>query len=300
MIVAVDAQGNRIYASADEEYEESFCPICGERVRHKNKGKVKKPYFSHIETDNCQFGRDKDAKSQWHIRIQEYFPKEAREYIFRDEATGEKHIADVFLEDKNTVIEVQHSRIDEAEFISRTAFHLNNGRRVVWLFDESIESDKPNYGRFKTTYVEPAGVSISSIMLEPYQVRKYKWLRNPRKMLTAVPNEYLHSKKYSVCVYTGTEGDVFHRIVKQEYNYEEVVFSLHEIVMKEGIDVDEFFTFESYWQNQEPWKEVFELRRELAEEARENIERLRIQEIERQMNDKSYYRRAPVRRGRRF
>lgn len=273
MIVAEDANGNRIYASAEEDYKECFCPDCKERVRHKNKGKIRKPYFAHIETDNCQFGRDKDAKSEWHIRIQEYFPKEAREYIFRDEKTGEKHIADVFLEDKNTVIEVQHSRIEEDEFISRTAFHLNNGRRIVWLFDESVDSDKPNYGRFKTTYEERPHMSLNDVLNYPYQVRTYKWLRNPRKMLAVVPNEYLHSDRYSVCVFTGTEGDIFHRIVGQQYDYEEVVFSIHEIMMKEGMDVDEFFAFENYWQSQEPWKEEFAWRKKMYEEARAEIER---------------------------
>ena len=272
MFVAYDKDGNRIYA---DEYkgEECFCPKCGKPVRHRM-GKIRKAHFSHRPEENCPYGLDKDYKSEWHIRMQEYFPKEAREYRFKDEETGEIHIADVFLEEANTVLEFQHSRIEEEEFVKRTAFHLKQeGRRVVWLFDESVESEKPNYGRFKPTYVESSAKSLNEILNYHYHVRTYKWLRNPRRMIKAVPKEYLHSKRYGVCVFTGTEGDVFHRIVDEHYDYEEVVFSLHDIQMSEAMNVDEFFLFESHWQNQEPWKADFEERKNYCAEVKEYIKR---------------------------
>ena len=61
--------------------------------------------------------------------MQEYFPREACEVRFVDDETGEIHIADAFLEGSNTVLEFQHSPISEQEFLSRTIFHLKNGRR---------------------------------------------------------------------------------------------------------------------------------------------------------------------------
>ena len=45
--------------------------------------------------------------------MQEYFPREACEMRFVDDETGEIHIADVFLEASNTVLEFQHSPISE-------------------------------------------------------------------------------------------------------------------------------------------------------------------------------------------
>ena len=256
MIVAKDAEGQRIYASREIDYKECFCPACEERLKHKNKGKVKRPYFSHLAKSDCEYGKG-DYKSEWHIRMQEYFPEEAREYLFKDEETGEKHIADVYLKEVNTVIEFQKSRISQEEFNSRTFFHQKNGRRIVWIFNESVDSEKPNYGRFRATYEEKSNKSPNDILNYHYQVRTYRWLRNPRRMLSSVPDNLLQSGEYSVCVYTGTEGDLFHRIIGETQGFEEVVFSIHDIAIKEKMDVEEFFKPELVWQNEDPWKEEF-------------------------------------------
>lgn len=258
MFVAVDDKDERVYASSCETYQNCFCPVCGERLRHKNKGKIRRPHFAHIEETNCELRKNKDYNNEWHTRMEELFPIETREYRFVDSKTKEKHIADIYIKDANTVIEFQHSRIDEEEFISRTAFHLNNGRRIVWVFDESPRTKSARL--IKRHYSETAMTTPNGILHGPYYDRTYIWLRNPRRVLAKVPEEYLHSKRYSVCVYTG-EDNTLHRIIKESDGFHQVIFSLHEIKLSETIDIEEFFRFESFWREQEPWKSEFQWRK---------------------------------------
>lgn len=254
MLVAADKQGNRLYAeSSGKRYTECYCPVCGAPVVHKI-GRVRRTHFAHRSDTNCYFGRDKDYKSEWHIRMQDYFPKEAQEFIFVDKETGEKHIADVFLKESNIVLEFQHSPIEEKEFWLRTIFHLKNKRRVVWLFDESVANQKSGYfGRFK-----PDDCAWEQW---PYEDKCYKWLRKPRSFLAKINEFEKWHNFFSICVYTGNKGDVFHRIFREHIGFEYVTFSLHNIEMKTNIDAEEFFKPESYWQGQDPWKEIFEQRR---------------------------------------
>lgn len=116
MIVALDKDGNRIYANATERYKECFCLECGKPLVHKM-GEIKAHHFAHKADSDCPYGKDKDSKSEWHIHMQELFPPESLEVRFKDEATREVYIADVYLESSKTVIEFQHSPIDiEKEF----------------------------------------------------------------------------------------------------------------------------------------------------------------------------------------
>lgn len=282
MFVALDAQGNRLYAEDEEKYSECFCPACGEPLKHK-KGKVRRPYFAHLPDTKCHYGQDKDYKSEWHIRMQDYFPKEAREYLFVDEETGEKHIADVFVKDANTVLEFQHSPIDEQEFVSRTYFHLKNKRRIVWLFDESSEKEGSSRLRIDSSSWQPW----------PYTTLCYKWLYKRRSILKSGPPISQFHLYYSVCVYTGTEGDMFHRIVAENNGFEYVTFSLHNIELNEHIDIEEFFRTERYWAEQEPLKSIID---ERIKEQNRIIEEQRRMERQRVNQAFQYLLRNPPRR----
>lgn len=247
MFVAYNAQGERVYADEYQKGSDCFCPECRERVKHRN-GTIRIPHFAHVSKSNCKWGSDKDSKSEWHIRMQNYFPREQQEVRFEDPESGEVHIADVFVESKNTVIEFQHSPIDEEEFHRRTAFHFKYGRRVVWVFDESKENPAENeFGRFKKDEY--------MVGQWPYQDLIFKWMYRRRRFLAnGVPlNKAVNF--YSVCVYTGTEGDVLHRIVEQMKGFEYVYFSLHSIELSKDLDVDDFFRIEQYWGSQSPLKE---------------------------------------------
>ncbi len=239
MRIALDSDNNRIIASTDAKNIDCFCQCCGEKVIAKA-GKIKIPYFSHMPKSECKFGKEKDYKSEWHIRMQDYFPQDCQEIRFPDERTKQTHIADVYLEKTKTVIEFQHSPISTDEFFSRTAFHISEGRRIVWVFDESSTSDR-EMGRLSKIGVE-----------RPYDNIKYHWMYSPRKCLESVPQ--FRSSNYSVCVYTGTEGDVLHRIIAEDFLLSDIVLSVHSITMSSDIDIDEFFFAEEHWLNQEPYK----------------------------------------------
>ncbi len=229
MLVAHDKAGNRIYANNDERYKECFCPECGKPLTHK-KGEMRVSHFAHKVDENCPYALDKDSKSEWHIHMQELFPSESLERRFKDDYTGEVHIADVYLKQSNTVIEFQHSPISVEEFKSRTLFHVNNGRRIVWVFEERGKDPDSEYGRLRKEDGE-----------------WYRWLRSPRRMLASIGNvSVLQASNYSVCVYYGEE-DIVHRLINEAFDYSEVVLSVHPIKLYENMDSDDFFKPETYW-----------------------------------------------------
>ncbi len=237
MFVAFDSDGNRVYADSAVGSATYYCPACNETLKLRS-GSVKKTHFAHLPGTDCYYGRDNDYKSEWHIRMQEYFLRETREVRFVDETTGEIHIADIFIADSNTVLEFQHSPIPANEFIGRTAFHLKNGRRIVWLFDESSQGKRGSFGRFRLD-------EDFSIAGKKY----YKWMYQPRHCLSMGPILKEVFDRYSVCVYTGTEGDVFHRVVDQQDQYQWVAFSEKTIQMEQGLNIEQFFEFDSVWLN---------------------------------------------------
>ncbi len=198
------------------------------------------------------YGTDKDSKCKWHIRMQSLFPPESIEYRFYDKETRElKDIADVFLGHSNTVIEFQHSPISDEDFRGRTMFHISEGRRVVWVFDESKE--KSEYGRLKLAEDSWLGDWLHKKVC-------FEWPRSPRKVIKSVCDEQILDtyNNFCICIYLGDEKDVIHRIIKQEYGFESIVLSLHEIELKRELDEDEFFLPEDYWLLQSPWKELIE------------------------------------------
>ena len=140
---------------------------------------------------------------------------------------------------------------------------------MVWLFDESTASENSqSYGRF----------AEDDCQWEqwPYIDKSYRWLRNPRRFLNKGPNLRQFYQVYSVCVCTGTEGDVFHRIVGEHIDFQYVTFSLHNIKMSNSLDIEEFFNPEIMWQSQDPGKT--EITRRIAEHKHHQA-KLVIQDI---------------------
>ncbi len=249
MLVAHDKNHNRIYADSETKYKECYCPICGELLTHK-KGKHKRPYFSHKQDTTCLYEVDKDSKCEWHIRMQELFPKEAIEVRFNDKNTGElRFIADVYLKESNTVIEFQHSRINDADFFARTMFHIQEGRRIVWVFDE--RKDGSEYGRLKK--IEPDVFSRDPW----YNDSRYKWSPS-RIVLNSIKNDFGQDQEgnYSICLYLNDDDNTFRRVIYHDWDYKEITLSLHSIKAEVEINLDEFFLPEDYWKSQSPWKEM--------------------------------------------
>lgn len=223
MLVAHDKNGNRIYANSGIKYEECFCPECGEQLIHKM-GEHNRPHFSHKPKSACSYGDDRDNKSPWHIHMQELFPKEALEVRFYDAKIGETHVADVFLKDSNTVIEFQHSHITDEEFLKRTEFHIREGRRIVWVFDESKEGSA--FGKLKKA--DYPG--------------EFDWPHMSRKALNAVReiNDLYNLANYSICLYLGDEADCVHRIMREHVGFKYVTLSPC-IALDSNMNPDVFF-----------------------------------------------------------
>jgi len=261
MYVALDKNGNRIYADDEQRYIDCFCPVCGELLIHR-KGTKKRAHFSHKQKSDCFMGLNKDYMSEWHIRMQSFFPKESREYRFKDEITGEVHIADVFDRKTNTVIEFQHSPIDEKEYLSRTYFHLNNGRRIAWIFDESREHIKEGYeGRLKHDDLFVLGGHFKGVPLSwLYAERSFEWLYAPRSFLAMGPNLKDYNNKYSVYVYTGENENVVQRIIHEDISFKFITLSVNEITMKKDMSTDLFFLSEKLLLSQDPWKKKIEVK----------------------------------------
>ena len=253
MFFALDENGVRVNAE-DGIFSNCVCPACRNPVKQR-RGDTNRHHFAHIKKDlSCPFEYNKDYvnMSEWHIRMQGYFPKKHREHIFTDMETGEKHIADVYIEEINTVLEFQYSSLKKQEFLDRTMFHLKEGRRLVWLFDESWKnSDEKSYNKtfFKFGKLEKAYNRVKG----PYSRKSYRWLYR-RKFVEDGPP--LYRPNYSVCVFTGAEGDVFHRILSLDKDH--IIISLHDITMSKELNIEEFFRPETYWQEQSPWNETFE------------------------------------------
>lgn len=226
MITALDNNGQRVYADTVDRGTPCFCQVCGEPMRLK-RGTRRMAHFSHLPESQCSYAAE---KGEWHIRMQNYFPKETQEKVFRDENTKEIHVADVFLEESNTVLEFQHSRISLEEYMKRTIFHTSNKRRIVWLFDESSSSKNRTYGRFKA------------------EDDWYHWIGTPRDFLRYTNIDLMKSYGcYSIFVYTGTEGDAFRRIVDERAGYYDVMLSDKLVKMEQDMDVDQFFECDEYW-----------------------------------------------------
>lgn len=140
MQFALDKNGKRTSIFNTHEKEDYFCPICGEKTVLR-KGTERVFHFAHYPHSKCSDSWHYDM-SEWHYLWQEKFPEGTQEIVMMN--GGEKHRADVYLVDKKTVLEFQHSPISPAEFNARNSFYRSLGNKVVWLFDftDQIEDEK--------------------------------------------------------------------------------------------------------------------------------------------------------------
>ena len=98
------------------------------------KGKIKEHHFAHetIKNSDEWYGN----KGDWHIEMQNLFPKEYQEVILK--VGNEKHIADICIQKpcgQRLIIEFQASPLSHEEFIKRTKFWYANNSEVIWVFN---------------------------------------------------------------------------------------------------------------------------------------------------------------------
>ncbi|MBD8875089.1 competence protein CoiA [Roseibium polysiphoniae] len=120
------------YAIVDDGRREAFrggrgtCPTCGASM-HAKCGPRVIHHWAHQGRRNCDPWWENET--QWHREWKNLFPEPCRE-VSHTAPNGEIHRADIKTP-TGIYIEVQHSRMTDAERISREAFYQN----LVWVID---------------------------------------------------------------------------------------------------------------------------------------------------------------------
>ena len=180
MFYALDELGNNISIDDALPNNKYYCPLCKRELVQK-KGRVKVHHFSHSFDNTCPFSHRE--MSSWHLIWQSCFDKRYCEKICRTEEVI--HIADVLIND--TVIEFQHSPISYRDIEDRTVFHLDNGRKIVWLFDFRNKYNNTIFEKHQTQYFD---YMCNKYGIENINRRNlYHWSR-PNKSINAIPFYY--------------------------------------------------------------------------------------------------------------
>lgn len=139
MLFAVDKNNQRVHISEAVREGEYFCPSCDEKLVLKM-GQIVAHHFSHPKNSLCGDNWNYDM-SEWHINWQSRFPKKMQEVV--KTYNGQRHRADVLIEEAKTVIEFQHSPMSIDEFEDRNWFYNRLGYHVIWVFDvhDKFQSD---------------------------------------------------------------------------------------------------------------------------------------------------------------
>ena len=103
------------------------CCNCGAITQSKC-GTRKVWHWAHITLQHCDSWWE--GETEWHRLWKGYFPYQNQEVIHFDDATGEKHIADIKT-DNGMVIEIQNSPMNEEELFSRERFY----GKMMWIIN---------------------------------------------------------------------------------------------------------------------------------------------------------------------
>lgn len=114
------------------------CPFCRTEMIAKC-GNIRMKHWAHKAISDCDSWSE--GETEWHRQWKNHFDASWQEFIFKNNTSGEKHIADVHTE-HGLVIEFQHSPIDAEEQKQREHFYEN----MIWVVDGSRL--KRDYERF--------------------------------------------------------------------------------------------------------------------------------------------------------
>ena len=197
MRFALDKDGKRVYIEQTHIKQDYFCPECGEKLVLK-KGEIRMHHFAHPAHSQCTDSWHYDM-SDWHMRWQARFPLETQEIVkIKD---GQKHKADVLLEDKKVVYEFQHSPMTAEEFDDRNVFYNSLGYKVIWIFDVSEQYE--------------------SGAIENYKSDLYKWTKPKRTFNNFVPKDNPNVELYFQLQVSAEENEtIVHLKSSLEAGYE--------------------------------------------------------------------------------
>ena len=152
--------------------------------------------------------------------IKSCFDEENRGVAFYNPDTGEETVADGFVPEKGVVVMTMDldEPVTQEELVATTYFHINNRRRIVWVFNEEDLA--------------------------------------ARAALAAGPDLRAHRRWYSACMCREDEPGIARRVINADEEFEFIALSAHGIQLAPGLDVEDFFRDEEYWRNQEEPPEV--------------------------------------------
>lgn len=110
-------------------------------------GEKNKPYFRHKNT----YDVGGEPMSEWHLRMQSYFPITEKWFKNNNSSQLKARRADVVIEEFNYVIEIQHSKIDDANVKCRHDDYKLHNMNIIWLIDgntKDISIEELNSGGF--------------------------------------------------------------------------------------------------------------------------------------------------------
>ena len=163
MFIALNGNEEKVDVKNAKSGETYFCPVCHEKVLFRE-CITKASHFAHKPGSDCV---DWGDMSEWHLGWQEKFPIECREVVM--ESNGVKHRADVFIKEKNLVIEFQHSSITNEVFNARNKFYVENGHMIIWVFDGEKKIKNPEEYE--------AGILENHRGLARYNIQTLEWKR---------------------------------------------------------------------------------------------------------------------------
>ena len=126
MLVAEDANGNRLWAEPNQRAQ---CPICDGEVQSKC-GRVRTWHWAHRS-----YGQPcdpwTDTESEWHREWKLRFPKSWVEIVQDD--GRKRRLADIQHPVSEDIIKFQHSKLDLDEIREREKFF--GATKLIWMID---------------------------------------------------------------------------------------------------------------------------------------------------------------------
>lgn len=123
-----------------EPEEVGICICCNNPVKAYC-GLERVHHWKHISAIECDSWSE--GETEWHREWKNHFNLNQQEVIQYDPITGEKHIADVFIESLDLVLEFQHSPIDINEIKARESFY----KKMIWIVDIHPYKDSISFHR---------------------------------------------------------------------------------------------------------------------------------------------------------
>ena len=114
-------------------------------------GKINKPHFRHKNASDV----GGFPMSEWHSKWQSYFPVTETYFPKISDKQIKDRRADIFIKDKNYIIEIQHSEIDDSNVICRNNDYNLHNMNLIWVIDgntDDVEFEELSTNNYLITF----------------------------------------------------------------------------------------------------------------------------------------------------